>query len=50
MSDESATRKEIIDKRLAEAGWNVFDPTQVVLELSIAILPAEKVAESGSSD
>lgn len=46
MSDEAATRREIIDKRLAEAGWNVFDPTQVVLELGIAVNPADTVAES----
>lgn len=46
MSDESATRREITDKRLAEAGWNFSDPTQVVLELGIAIKRAEIVGES----
>ncbi len=45
MRDESATRKVIIDKRLAEAGWDVADPTQVVLELSIGTSPSETVAE-----
>ncbi len=33
MSTESKTRKEIIDIRLREAGWNVADRTQVVEEL-----------------
>jgi len=45
MSNESATRKEIIDKRLAEAGWNISDPTQVALELHIT-KSAGTVAES----
>ncbi|MCA9126159.1 MAG: DEAD/DEAH box helicase family protein [Planctomycetales bacterium] len=49
MSDESSTRREIIDKRLAEAGWNVSDPTQVALELSIAPKRADRVAESQTS-
>ncbi|MBI2342969.1 MAG: DEAD/DEAH box helicase family protein [Deltaproteobacteria bacterium] len=29
---ERQTRQEIIDKRLADAGWNVSDPTQVTAE------------------
>jgi type I restriction enzyme, R subunit len=29
---EAQTRKEIIDKRLLEAGWDVKDPTAVVIE------------------
>ncbi|AEU37477.1 type I restriction endonuclease subunit R [Granulicella mallensis] len=32
MPSESATRKEIIDLRLKEAGWRVSDPTQVIEE------------------
>lgn len=32
---ESQTRQEIIDKRLALAGWNVKDPSQVTEELDI---------------
>lgn len=32
---ESETRKSLIDKRLADAGWNVSDPSQVVTELAV---------------
>jgi type I restriction enzyme R subunit len=32
---ESQTRQQIIDKRLAKAGWNVKDPSQVSEELDI---------------
>ena len=32
---ETQTRKEIIDKRLFEAGWNVEDRTQVTKEFYI---------------
>ena len=35
MSSEKETRKEIIDKRLLEAGWKLDDRTQVVKELEI---------------
>ena len=31
------TRKEIIDKRLKQAGWNVTDRTQVIEEFDILI-------------
>jgi len=34
---ESQTRKEIIDKKLAEAGWDVNDRTQVIEEFEIHI-------------
>lgn len=37
MSNERDTRREIIDLRLADAGWNVADATQVRLELDIVI-------------
>jgi len=33
--DERSTRQEIIDKRLARAGWNVKNPSQVTEELDI---------------
>src|SRR5690349_5982299 len=36
MSTESRTRKEIIDIRLGEAGWNVSDRTQVIEELLLS--------------
>lgn len=35
MVTEFETRKEIIDTKLAEAGWNVSDPTQVIEEFYI---------------
>ena len=34
---EAQTRKNRIDKQLAQAGWNVTDPTQVVLEYDIEV-------------
>ncbi len=33
--NEAETRTKIIDRRLALAGWNVADLTQVILELPI---------------
>jgi type I restriction enzyme R subunit len=42
MLNEQHTRKEIIDKRLQIAGWNVADPTQVIEEFDIEVgLPDE---------
>src|SRR5215469_3805085 len=35
MLPESATRKEIIDLRLKEAGWNLTDRTQVIEEFFV---------------
>lgn len=37
MKTEKLTRKEIIDQRLKQAGWNVADRTQVVEEFDIHI-------------
>ena len=37
MKNEKHTRKEIIDKRLKAAGWNVNDATQVLEEFDIAV-------------
>ena len=37
MSNEKHTRKEIIDIRLKQAGWNVGDRTQVVEEFDIIV-------------
>ncbi|MFA9394744.1 MAG: DEAD/DEAH box helicase family protein [Halodesulfovibrio sp.] len=34
---EAQTRADLIDKQLAEAGWNVTDPTQVVEEYDIEV-------------
>ena len=35
--NEAKTRKDIIDKRLQVAGWNVSDHTQVVEEFDISV-------------
>lgn len=32
---EAQTRSELIDQQLAQAGWNVKDPTQVIEEFDI---------------
>ena len=37
MKNEKLTRKEIIDDRLKQAGWNVDDSTQVVEEFDIIV-------------
>lgn len=45
MKNEKLTRKEIIDARLLQAGWNVADRTQVVEEFDI-IVDASLVQEA----
>ena len=45
MKNEKLTRKEIIDDRLKQAGWNVGDRTQVVEEFDI-IVDANMVQEA----
>lgn len=42
---EAKTRQEIIDKRLAKAGWNVDNPAQVTAELNIWVGLPEGVEE-----
>lgn len=37
MKNERFTRKEIIDIRLKNAGWNIYDSTQVVSEFNIIV-------------
>ncbi|MGC4040347.1 MAG: hypothetical protein QM710_06055 [Flavobacterium sp.] len=37
MKNEKYTRKEIIDNRLQQAGWNVADRTQVIEEYDIIV-------------
>ena len=37
MKTEAQTRKEIIDNRLKQAGWNVSDRTQVIEEFDIIV-------------
>ena len=46
MPTEAATRKEIIDLRLKDAGWNVSDPTQVLEEFFI---PATETGDTTGS-
>ena len=41
---EAQTRQQIIDQRLAKAGWNVKDPSQVRIELDI-IADGQKAAD-----
>jgi type I restriction enzyme R subunit len=43
--NEAKTRKEIIDKHLQQAGWNVNDQTQVILEFSLNIKLPNEVSE-----
>lgn len=43
--NEAGTRKEIIDNRLKQAGWNVHDRTQVLKEYDI-IVPINVVQEA----
>nr|WP_314835119.1 DEAD/DEAH box helicase family protein [uncultured Flavobacterium sp.] len=48
MKNEKHTRKEIIDKRLQAAGWNVFDTTQVIEEFDIIVPLPDGVNEPRS--
>lgn len=46
--NEAQTRKELIDKQLIQAGWNITDQTQVILEYDINLdLDPNQVAEPG---
>lgn len=45
MGNEAHTRKEIIDKRLKLAGWNISDHTQVVEEFDITVPLRDGVSE-----
>ena len=42
MKNEKLTRKEIIDTRLKQAGWNVTDLTQVIEEFDIHLTIVEE--------
>jgi type I restriction enzyme R subunit len=42
VKNEKLTRKEIIDNRLTEAGWNVTDRTQVIEEFDIRLTVVEE--------
>lgn len=42
MKNEKLTRKEIIDHRLKQAGWNVTDRTQVIEEFDIHLTVVEE--------
>ena len=43
--NEAQTRKELIDKQLTEAGWNLNDQTQVVIEFDINVELPDGVSE-----
>ena len=45
MKNEKLTRKEIIDNRLKQAGWNVTDRTQVIEEFDIHLTVVEKAGQ-----
>ncbi len=45
MNTEKHTRKEIIDKKLAAAGWNTNDRTQVIEEFDIEVGLPDEVCE-----
>ncbi len=44
MKNEKLTRKEIIDNRLKQAGWNVTDRTQVIEEFDIHLTVVQEPA------
>jgi len=43
--NEATTRKEYIDKKLADAGWDINDQTQITTEYSILVDNSDKVSE-----
>lgn len=45
MKNEQSTRKEIIDKKLQAAGWNIADRSQVIEEFDIEVGLPEGVSE-----
>jgi type I restriction enzyme, R subunit len=45
MKTEKHTRKEIIDKKLQSAGWNIADRSQVIEEFDIEVGLPEGVSE-----
>jgi len=45
VKNEKLTRKEIIDNRLKQAGWNVTDRTQVIEEFDIHLTVVEKAGQ-----
>lgn len=45
MKNEDQTRKEIIDKKLLSAGWDVSDPMHVVKEFDIEVDLPEEIKE-----
>ncbi|MBF0405868.1 MAG: DEAD/DEAH box helicase family protein [Candidatus Riflebacteria bacterium] len=45
---EAQTRKELIDRKLKDAGWDVTNHTQVVEEFDIEVVPSNIVSESAN--
>ena len=50
MRNEAKTRQEIIDKRLAIAGWDVKNPAQVTSELDIWVGFPEVVRDAPANE
>ena len=48
MKTEKETRKDIIDKKLSQAGWKVNDRTQVLEEFEIEVGPRNETREPSS--
>ena len=42
---EAQTRKDLIDRKLKDAGWNITNRTQVIEEFDIELIPSNRVAE-----
>lgn len=49
MKTEKETRKDIIDKKLFQAGWKVNDRTQVIEEFEIEVGPRNETREPSSA-
>ncbi|MEK3705481.1 DEAD/DEAH box helicase family protein [Paenibacillus sp. FSL R7-0198] len=49
MKTEAETRKELIDAKLSDAGWDVNNPSQVIQEFGISLPFTEAVAEERPS-
>ena len=43
--NEANTRRDLIDKSLLQAGWNVNDQTQVIIEFDINVALHDGVSE-----
>lgn len=46
MQNEYSTRKDIIDKKLEEANWNVSDKTQVIEEFNVKFNSVDRISDN----